>query len=111
MSERFSTRRKVAVFVIAAVIVAFVGWLSTGSAKADPGIPANGYVSHGKCYVVIGQGGFSQQVSCRDFNLAPKPVRRAVAIAAACAVAAILDEPVTPACIGGVVGWVPFAGN
>lgn len=110
MSERFSTRRKIAVFVIAAIFVALVGWLSTGPAKADPGIPANGYVSHGKCYVVIGQGGFSQQVDCSSFDLAPAPARKAVAIAAACTVAAMLGQPVMPACVGGIVGWVPFGG-
>lgn len=45
---------------------------------ADYQIPANGYVSGGRCYLVIGQGGFSQQVDCSTFHKLPAKVRQCV---------------------------------
>lgn len=45
---------------------------------ADYEVPANGYVANGKCYVVIGQGGFSQEVPCSSFHKLPAKVRQCV---------------------------------
>lgn len=50
------------------------------SVASDSGwTPANGYRVNGKCYVVIGQGGFSQQVPCSDWGPVPKKVRQCAA--------------------------------
>jgi hypothetical protein len=41
-------------------------------------VPANGYVSNGKCYVVIGQGGLSVEQPCSSFKKVPEKIRQCV---------------------------------
>lgn len=78
-------------------------------------IPANGYVANGKCYVVIGQGGFSQEVPCSSFHLLPPKVRQCAGTVASGALLGwlygpleALGEAVKAGSAGGAVSCVPW---
>lgn len=75
-------RRKVfgSLFVAFCVLLGYFAVHANASTTSASGWqPANGYSSGGKCYVVIGQGGFSSEVPCQDEHPVPQPVRQCAA--------------------------------
>lgn len=77
--------------------------------QASNWTPANGYRADGKCYEVIGQGGFSEQVSCSSWHPVPKQVRQCAAAVFIAGISAFFTHvPVLPA--AGTTGGGCLAG-